>query len=43
MVNRETTSKNFDKRPMGFRLWNVDGKKGLRHEFVELEGMPETK
>ncbi|MBT8044285.1 MAG: metallophosphoesterase [Verrucomicrobiae bacterium] len=43
MVNGETTSKNFDKRPMGFRLWNVDSKNGLRHEFVKLEGMPETK
>lgn len=36
-VNGETTSKNFDERPMGFRLWNVDSKKGLRHRFVELE------
>jgi 3',5'-cyclic AMP phosphodiesterase CpdA len=41
MVNGETTSKNFDKRPMGFRLWNVDDKQGMRHVFVELEGMPE--
>jgi len=40
LVNGETTSKNFDKRPMGFRLWNVDGKRELSHEFVELEGMP---
>ncbi len=39
LVNGETTSKNFDKRPMGFRLWNVGDKKGLRHEFVELKGM----
>ncbi|MFT5469453.1 MAG: putative phosphodiesterase [Verrucomicrobiales bacterium] len=41
MVNGETTSKNFDKRPMGFRLWNVDEEKGLGHEFIALEGMPE--
>lgn len=41
LVNGETTSKNFDKRPMGFRLWNVDDEKGLRHRFVPLEGMPE--
>jgi 3',5'-cyclic AMP phosphodiesterase CpdA len=41
MVNGETTSKNFDKSPMGFRLWNVDGKRELSHEFVKLEGMPE--
>lgn len=39
MVNGETTSKNFDKRPMGFRLWNVGDEAGLRHEFVPLEGM----
>ena len=39
LVNGETTSKNFDKRPMGFRLWHVGDEKGLRHEFVELEGM----
>ena len=41
LVNGETTSKNFDNRPMGFRLWNAGDKKGLRHRFVELEGMPE--
>jgi len=41
LVNGETTSKNFDKRPMGFRLWNVGDKEGLRHRFVPLEGMPE--
>jgi 3',5'-cyclic AMP phosphodiesterase CpdA len=38
LVNGETTSKNFDKRPMGFRLWNVGGEQGLRHEFVALMG-----
>lgn len=41
LVNGETTSRNNDGRPMGFRLWNVGGEKGLRHEFVKLEGMPE--
>ena len=41
LVNGETTSKNFDKRPMGFRLWNVGDAEGLRHRFVPLEGMPE--
>lgn len=41
MVNGETTSKNFDGRPMGFRLWNVDDEQGMRHQFVKLEGMPE--
>lgn len=38
LVNGETTSKNFDKRPMGFRLWNVGGEKGPQHKFVKLEG-----
>ncbi|MDF1739966.1 MAG: metallophosphoesterase [Verrucomicrobiales bacterium] len=37
-VNGETTSKNFDKRPMGFRLWKVGGGNGLQHEFVKVEG-----
>ncbi|NOX98573.1 MAG: hypothetical protein GXP30_02390 [Verrucomicrobia bacterium] len=41
LVNGETTSKNFDKRPMGFRLWSVDGEKGLSHRFVEVEGFRE--
>ena len=39
LVNGETTSKNFDQRPMGFRLWRVDREAGFRHEFVPLEGM----
>jgi serine/threonine-protein phosphatase CPPED1 len=42
LVNGETTSKNFDKRPMGFRLWNVSAKRKLKHRFVPLEGMPTT-
>jgi len=41
LVNGETTSKNFDKRPMGFRFWNVGGDKGLRHRFVEVKGFRE--
>jgi 3',5'-cyclic AMP phosphodiesterase CpdA len=40
MVNGETTSKNFDKRPMGFRLWEVSPKGEMAHRFVALEGMP---
>lgn len=40
MVNGETTSRNNDGRPMGFRLWHVDGTKRLRHQFVKLKGMP---
>lgn len=42
LVNGETTSKNIDKRPMGFRLWNVDGKNGMRHQFVKLKGLSEA-
>lgn len=38
MVNGETTSKNFDKRPMGFRLWTVSAGRELEHRFIELEG-----
>ncbi|MFK5923534.1 MAG: metallophosphoesterase [Verrucomicrobiota bacterium] len=38
LVNGETTSKNFDKRPMGFRLWTVDGNKNMKHQFVEVKG-----
>ncbi len=37
MVNGETTSKNFDKRPFGFRLWHVSGSRPFRHEFVPLQ------
>jgi len=38
LVNGETTSLNFDKRPVGFRFWNVDGENGLSHRFVEVKG-----
>jgi len=37
MVNGETTSKNFDKRPMGFRLWRVPESGKTAHTFVPLE------
>jgi predicted phosphodiesterase len=37
LVNAETTSKNFDGSPMGFRLWQVDEHGLLSHEFVSLE------
>ena len=36
MVSGETTSKNFDKRPMGFRLWNAS-KDTLMHQFIPLK------
>lgn len=35
-VHGETTSKNFDDRPFGFRLWHVGEKKPYLHEFVPL-------
>jgi len=38
MVNGETTSKNVDKRPMGFRMWTAREDEGLSHEFVKLAG-----
>lgn len=37
IVNGETTSKNFDKRPFGFRLWHVSGSRPFRHEFIPLD------
>ena len=36
LVNGETTSKNFDQRPMGFRLWPVSGDRPFSHEFIEV-------
>ena len=36
LVNGETTSRNFDDRPFGFRLWRVDSPKSASHEFVAL-------
>lgn len=37
LVTGETTSKNFDDRPFGFRLWKVDGD-SISHTFIELQG-----
>ena len=37
LVTGETTSKNFDKRPFGFRLWRVTESKSAEHEFVPLQ------
>lgn len=36
IVTSETTSRNFDKRPFGFRLWHVNPDGSFRHEFVPL-------
>ena len=38
LVNGETTSKNFDKRPFGFRVWHVTDTRPFKHDFVSLEG-----
>ena len=38
MVNGETTSKNFDKRPLGFRKWTAKEEGKLSHEYVKLAG-----
>ncbi len=37
LVNTETTSKNVDERPLGFRLWHVVSPKSLKHKFVPLK------
>ncbi len=37
LVNGEVTSKAFDKRPLGFRLWNVALPTSVKHEFIPLK------
>ena len=37
LVNGEGTSKNFDKKPFGFRLWTVTSPRDIKHEFVPLK------
>ncbi len=41
LVTGETTSRNFDQRPRGFRLWTVETPSVPRHEFVPLRGTPD--
>jgi 3',5'-cyclic AMP phosphodiesterase CpdA len=41
MVNGETTSRNTDGRPMGFRWWDVDADMQMQHRFVGVNGMEE--
>lgn len=36
LVSGESTSKNFDKRPLGFRLWNVS-RDTIFHQSIPLE------
>jgi 3',5'-cyclic AMP phosphodiesterase CpdA len=38
MVNSESTSQNFDKRPYGFRVWRVGAQRPYQSEFVPLAG-----
>jgi 3',5'-cyclic AMP phosphodiesterase CpdA len=38
MVNAETTSRNFDQRPLGFRLWHVGAARPYQYDFIPLEG-----
>ena len=38
LVNGETTSRNLDGRPFGFRVWHVTGSKPPVHHFVPLDG-----
>ncbi len=39
LVNAESTSKNFDGRPFGFRLWRIGTARPFEHEFVPLENL----
>jgi len=44
LVNGETTSRNFDERARGFRLWSVGTADGAaRHTFVPLTHVPVRK
>jgi 3',5'-cyclic AMP phosphodiesterase CpdA len=36
MVASQTTSRNFDQQPFGFRVWYVGGARPFRQEFVPL-------
>ncbi len=38
MVTSENTSRNFDKHPLGFRLWHVTAQRPYRNGFVPLAG-----
>ena len=39
MVSGETTSKNFDRRPLGFRMWRAENGGKLSQRFVKLEDL----
>lgn len=36
LISGETTSKNFDNRPLGFRLWEVS-KDSISHKFISID------
>jgi len=38
IVTSQTTSRNFDQQPFGFRIWRVAGTRPFRQEFVPLAG-----
>jgi hypothetical protein len=38
LVNAETTGKNFDNRPFGFRLWHIESSRPFKHNFIALSG-----
>ena len=40
LVNGETTCKNFDGRPFGFRVWHVVDPRPYTHTFVPLQRLP---
>lgn len=42
MVTGETTSRNFDQSPLGFRLWQVTPGKPLSQKFVSLKKATEA-
>ncbi|MFT5735846.1 MAG: putative MPP superfamily phosphohydrolase [Maribacter sp.] len=42
LVSGETTSKNFDSRPLGFRLWQVSSDT-IRHDFISLQTLNKVK
>jgi type 1 glutamine amidotransferase/predicted phosphodiesterase len=39
MVCGETTSRNFDQRPLGFRMWKAEKGGKLSQRFVKLDGL----
>jgi ribosomal protein S27AE len=37
IVTSETTSRNFDQRPFGFRVWHIGPQQPCRNDFVEFK------